>query len=129
MDAVEASCTTFNIESGFRESGICPLDREVPLKKQFAMKNEEKKRELYEQIRPSELNNKCLNETPKELYELFVYECKRDPIDDELVITIEKLRSITKELHKNNATKGKLLTKVPDSIIEGTGGIERLSIE
>lgn len=127
IEAVEKSCTTHNISAGFSLAGLAPLDPEAPLKSEFAMDNKDNQ-SIYK-IKENIVNNQYLNKEKEAISKLFQSEKGREPIDNELDASITDLRILVGSLHKSSVSDGKLLSTIPDFLIENDDGITRYSLE
>lgn len=124
-NALDEVTTTCNIQGSFHASGIVLVDKNVPLANQFVFDNNK----LYDNGSTSFVNNKCLNINKESLKELFRYDFKREGSDAELQLTLQGVKKHVKDFHKKPLTSGRLLTQVPDLIIEHDGMIERIKLE
>ena len=131
-NALSGSATLSNIESGFKASGICPLDMNVPMKSKYAMDNSMRERfpNLYEKIKNGNLvNNHHLNGSPENL----AYICNADyhhaPTEHDLKLDLMDIKAKIRFLHSCEVIKGRALSPVPDLILEENGTITRISLE
>lgn len=124
-NALDEVTTTSTIKGSFRASGIVPVNKNVPLSNQFVFDNNK----LYEDVATSFINNKCLNRNQESLKELFAYDLKHEGSDSEMQLTLQGVKKHIHDFHKKPLTSGRLLTQVPDMIIEHDGMIERIKLE
>ena len=128
LDALSESATLSNIQSGFRASGICPLNLNMPLSSKFAMNDLLRTQypELYSRVKGDNLiNNRNLNGNLENLG--FVYHAEfHFPLTEQELkineeIAKEKIQSLF--LSQNNGVI--LLSPVPD-VVDTTNGVMKL---
>ena len=133
LDAINEAASSTNIQSGFRASGLCPLNKEVPLSSKYAMDNTGYRAQfpnLYEKIKNGNLvNNRHLNGNLGNLDFVFKADYKRDLTIDKLVITLENIQRQIQYLYTETEMMGKILTPIPDLIIENNDGIKRINLD
>ena len=122
--ALDEVCTTANLRQSFKDAGIVPISKEKPLSSQYTFNSG-----IYDGIRNSFLNNKCINYDIDALKSLFQYEFKHSGTDEELGLTLSKIKEIASGFHSTPLSAGRLLTKFPDIIYEHDGIIERIKLE
>ena len=122
--AIDEVCTTYNLIRSFRDTGIVPLNKEKPLASNYTF-NEG----LYEEVRETFLNNRCINFDSNSLRLLFHYQFKHFGTAEELELKMEKIKEMVPKLHQAPLTNGRLLTKIPDIFIEHDDIIERIHLE
>ena len=130
--ALSQSANLSNIQSGFKASGICPLDKNVPLSSKYAMNNSMRERypDLFEKIKNGNLvNNRHLNGSIENILYVFQAEFDRMPLIGELHVSLEDIRKKIRILHSSSVEKGKILTPVPDLICESNGTITRIHLD
>ena len=131
-NALSQSATLGNIQSGFKASGVCPLNKNAPLQSKFAMDNSlrEKFPELYEKIKNGNLvNNHHLNGNPGNLAYTFHAEFGRMPMDDDFKLSMEDIKEKIQFLRTCSFETGKMLSPVPDLLLEENGTITRISLD
>ena len=131
-NALSQSATLYNIQSGFKASGVYPLNQDIPMKSKYAMNNSmrEKYPHLYEKIKNGNLiNNHHLNGSPENL----AYTCNADfhrPLkESDQKIGLAEIKAKIEVLHTCKVQNGKALTPVPDLLVEENGKITRVSLE
>ena len=131
-NALSESATLGNIQSGFKSSGVCPLNMEAPLKSKYAMDNSMRERfpDLYNKIKNGNLvNNHHLNGNSSNLAYVFNAEFGRMPMDDDLKMSIEDIKSKIQYLKSCSVENGKMLTPIPDLLIEENNMIKRIKLD
>ena len=131
-NAISDSATLGNIQSGFRASGIHPLNKDAPLQSRFAMDNSMRERfpDLYKKIKNGNLiNNHHLNGNHENLAYVFHAEFGRMPLEEELKMGIEDIKAKVQSLHQCSVDAGKMLTPIPDLLIEQNGSITRIKLD
>lgn len=122
LAAVESACSYDNIKAAFEKSGISPVSRDRALHSEYAMESN-----LFS-VRENPINNVFLNEDPSALRKLFIYEKKKEPTEEDHV-TLTKLMDMIKKFHSSTPFYGKLLSNIPDLLIEQDGVISRINVE
>ena len=115
--ALSQSATLGNIESGFKASGIYPLNKNAPLQSKFAMDNSlrEKFPELYAKINNGNLvNNHHLNGSPGNLAYTFHAEFGRMPMDDDLKFCMNDIKEKINFLRTCSVEEGKMLSPISE---------------
>lgn len=123
LTAIDQSCTHSNIKSAFRKSGIIPISKEVALSSDFTMVDT-----IYKEIKDNMINNMYLNKDTDSLHQLFHLEKKRD-IEAGDIVNIDKVISIIRYFHSSSALVAKLLTPIPDILIDEKDNIRRYTID
>ena len=132
VDALMEAASFSNIQSGFMSTGLSPLNKEVPLSSKYAMDSSyrEKFPDLYEKIKNENLvNNHHLNGTLENLKFVFKADFKYDLSMDRLEITIDNVKGEIQRLYTDLDQLGKILTPIPDLILEGNEGIKRINLD
>ena len=127
LDAISASASIKNIQAGFRESGISPLDPRIPLASKFAMDQKLRNQvpDLYKNIKKDDLiGNHCLNGTQENLMFIFKANFGKIPKMEEMEIG----EMIGKEILKMNSNCSMILTEIPDIFVEQNGNIARINL-
>ena len=133
LDALSESATLSNSQSGFRASGIYPLNGDIPLSSKYAMNDSLRTQypDLYKKIKGDNLiNNRHLNGSSENLS--FVYQAEFHAImkDEDLNISIErmkqKIRLLFQQSGKNTSS---ILTRIPDIFEEKNGMITRVRFD
>ena len=130
--ALSKSANLSNIHSGFKASGIYPLDMNVPLQSRYAMDNSMRERfpDLYEKIKNGNLvNNHHLNGSFENLVYVFRAEFSRMPMENDLKVSFDEIKEEIRKLHMSSVDTGKILTQVPDLIYEEKGVITRINLD
>ena len=125
MHAFDEVATHKNIRSCFRKAGITPVNPEEPLSSNFIFSN----KDIYRNIQETFLNNKCININDDALKSLFEYDFKRIGSEDELDLSILKIKNMVQKMHTESLDKGRLLTKVPDLFDDQGEFIQRIHLE
>lgn len=101
-----------NIESGFSQSGIFPLNPDIPLSSEFAMnsQSDEITQDRYNEL----LKNYWLN-SEEGLKEQFYKENGRDMTEDGFDVSI---RSVLNDIRNSKIESGLALSDVPPLFIE-----------
>lgn len=68
--------------------------------------------------RESHINNKHLNKDKESIKELFKLGKNWDPDPEDIEIDLSGLRNLVKSMHSSSVDTGKLISKIPDFIIE-----------
>lgn len=80
LATLEKSCTFSNIVHAFDSTGIVPLNKEIPLESDYAMKTELQSSisdfNIYK-VRHSKINNRYINRNHEEITELYRAEMKK----------------------------------------------------
>ena len=133
VEAINEAASFSNIQSGFRASGLYPLNKNVPLSSKYAMDNTAYRVQfpnLYDKIKNGNMvNNHHLNGNLENLKFVFQLDFKYDLTNDKLEISIENIRNQIQCLYTDYEKMGKILTSVPDLIVESNEGIERIKID
>lgn len=129
LEAVDRSCSSINIGSGFESSGIVPVNIEKPLSSTYAMTNHENQTIYNTNPRENIINNHFLNQNKNVITKLFMAETGREPLPEELDTDISKIRDLVSSFHRNSVDHDKLLSKIPDFLIEDFSNIMRNKIE
>ena len=122
LDAISASASIKNIQAGFSESGICPLDPRIPLASKFAMDQKLRNQvpDLYKNIKNDDLiGNHCLNGNMENL--VFVFKANFGRLPNAEDMEIEDM--IGKEIKKMNSNHSKILTKIPEIYVRQNDNI------
>ena len=117
--------TRENIKSSFKKAGISPVDSNEPLSSDFIFANQN----IYNNIKESFLNNKCININDDSLRALFEYDFKHSGSEDELDLSISKIKGLVSQSHKASLENGRLLTKVPDIFDDQGEIIKKIHLE
>ena len=131
LDALAESATLSNIQSGFRASGICPVDQSKPLSSKFATDSSLRTLypELYSQIKGDNLiNNRHLNGSLENLAFLFQVEYQTAMREQDLLINIETVRQKIQLLIHSKTNNTVILSAVPDIFEEKNGTLTRISL-
>ena len=75
------------------------------------------------------MNNHHLNGSLENLKFIYKADYKHDLSMDKLEITIDNVREEIRHLYSDLDQMGKILSPVPDLIIEGNDGIKRINID
>ena len=105
---------------------------EAPLKSKYAMDNSMRERfpDLYNKIKNGNLvNNHHLNGNSSNLAYVFNAEFGRMPMDDDLKMSIEDIKSKIQYLKSCSVENGKMLTPIPDLLIEENNMIKRIKLD
>ena len=131
-NALSESATLSNIESGFKASGIYPLDVNVPLNSKYAMDNSMRERfpNLYEKIKNGNLvNNHHLNGSPENLAYIYNADFHQAPTERNQKIGIRDIKAKVRLLHSCEVARGRALSSVPELIIVKEGKMKMKSLE
>lgn len=112
LNGLRKSATKKNIESGFSQSGIFPLNPDIPLSSEFAMnsQSDEITQDRYNEL----LKNYWLN-SEEGLKEQFYKENGRDMTEDDFDVSI---RSVLNDIRNSKIESGLALSDVPPLFIE-----------
>lgn len=110
LKALDEVTTRENIWSSFKKTGISPLNPEKPLSSDYIFDNQN----IYANIRDSFLNSKCININNDALKVLFEHDFKHPGTEEELGLSVLKIKDMVSQSHSASLDKGRLLTKVPD---------------
>ena len=126
LDAIYSSAKPSNIKSGFLNSGISPLNRDIPLSSKFAMKGGPDK--IYEMGDKATINNMCLNQTKEMLAHVYKMDHHKVPSEEDFAFSISE---IVKEVHDLHCQTSDCLalTKVPDLLMKSGNHYEMISID
>ena len=131
-NALSESAILSNIESGFKASGIYPLDINVPLNSKYAMDNSMRERfpNLYEKIKNGNLvNNHHLNGSPENLAYIYNADFHQAPTERNQKIGIRDIKAKVRLLHSCEVARGRALSSVPELIIVKEGKMKMKSLE
>ena len=124
--AMGVALSNSNIESGFKKAGMVPLDPSKPLSNEFTFDNAG----IYNSIKETFINNRCLNENEESLKALFQYEFKHQCEEKDLKLKMKEIKEMALQFHTAPLEKGRLLTKFPVFYKDyGDDNIKRFSIE
>ena len=126
INALKRAGTPSVIKSGFRASGIFPLNREIPLSSEYAMDVTE---DIYNDDVQEKVNNKCLNCAKENLADVFRLDFQKEPTDQDFEICFWEIMMKVLQLY-DTASSGWALTEVEDLLFESEdGSILRLVID
>ena len=125
MKAFDEVTTRENIRSCFKKAGITPVNLDKPLSSDFIFGN----KDIYKNVHETFLNNKCININEDALRALFEYDFKRSGSEEELDLSINKIKDMVQKMHVASLEKGRLLTKVPDLFDDQGEFIRRIHLE
>ena len=123
--ALDEAASISNIQSSFKKTGIVPVNPSEPLSNEFTFDNAG----IYTDIRDSFLNNKCINDSEESLKELFKYEFKHEGSEEELKLSIDRIKEMARQSHSNALERGRLLTMFPEIYVDHGEIIERIKLE
>lgn len=126
LDALSQSATLTNIQSGFKASGIFPLNPEVPLASKYAMDSSLRERfpEIYQDINNDHMvNNHHLNGNLENLKFTFKADHGFDPNNDDLKIYHEFSRCIINRMKRGELVSATILSPIPIIYDEKNGNI------
>ena len=133
ISALSEAASYDNVQSGFRASGLYPLNPQVPLSSHYAMDSSlrDKYPDLYRRIQNGNLvNNHYLNGSQENLQFTYKVEHKADITSDKLrKIAHDDMRNMIAFLHMYSQEWGKVLTPIPDLIEENNGFLMRINID
>lgn len=118
ISAMRKGASMENIESGFRKSGVVPLEPNQPLSSEFAMQQNTQNHDDEHLLRNYWLNS------PSALEELFQKENGRRPKEEDYTLN---LRKIYNDLRSASVEEGKALSTLPLLVCED--GSEVIMIE
>ena len=130
INALSESANMTNIKSGFRASGIFPLNPEVPLASKYSMDSSlrDKFPSIYQKIKNGNMvNNHHLNGNLENLLFIFRADYGIIPINDHLPIFYEAARQNIEKMKTGKNANGIILSPIPDIIDENNDGIRRIA--
>ena len=104
INSLRKSCTIENIQSGFRQAGIVPINAEEPLSSQYSMLPEN---EAYN--RDDLLKDYCLN-SEENLKEIFLRENGRPMTEEDFTVN---LKNIVRDIKNASIKDGISLSELP----------------
>ena len=126
LDAISKSASIQNIQAGYRQSGIFPLDSKLPLSSKFAMDQSLRNKfpDLYKNIKNANMiGNHHLNGSNINLEFTFKANYHRIPNETNMEISQDK---INKEIRNFNSFDCKILTEIPDFFVDENNAITRV---
>ena len=123
--ALNKAASIENMRKSFEKAGMVPLNPDKPLSNDFTFDNAN----IYDDIKDSFLNSKCLNLNEESLKELFRNEYKREGTSEDLNLNINKIKDMAQQIHSAPVEKGKLLTSIPEIYIDHGVNIERIKLQ
>ena len=124
LDALHISTKLSNIISGFLNTGIYPINRNMPLKSIFAMEGNDK---IYDINPKDSINNMCLNNTKEALTHVYNMDYHQSPSEDDFVLKGEEIEKEVQNL-VNKKSEGWALSKMPDLLVGCQNFYEMISI-
>ena len=128
LDAISTAASIKNIQAGFRQSGINPLNPSIPLASKFAIDQKLRTQipDLYKNINNGDMiGNHHLNGTAENLQFIFKVHYGRVPDKDDLEIKQDKIKM---EISKISTNCSRILTGIPDIFVEQNSTISRINL-